>query len=152
MRLSPLFGTAMVLVVLGLLAIPLQRLTGSERGRLPSAVAEATQTPTTTTPALARLRLLREARSVELRSDEGQLLWKAENLPAGETEAEIQVEIIHDEAVLHLRAEFPDDGTDTAVFVSVFPDGLEERSAHAIGGASFEERLVFTWPHHGQLP
>ena len=153
MRLSPLFGTAMVAVVLGLLAIPLHRLTGAVRGRLPETAAANPSVETArTTPAIARVRLLRGARSIEIHSDQNQLLWKAENVPAGETEADIPLEILHDEAVLHLQAEFSDDGAETAIFVTVLPDGLEERSAHAIGGTTIGERLVFTWPHGSQHP
>ena len=147
MRLSPLFGTAMVAVVLGLLAIPLHRLTGSPRAVAPPSGPSPGADDARATPALARVRLLREAMSVELVSDNAVVLWKAEKVPAGETEAEIPLEIIGREAVLHLRASFADDGAETAVFVTVLPDGLEERGAHAIGGASIEERLLFTWPH-----
>lgn len=150
MRLSPLFGTALVAAVLGLLAIPLHRLTGSPPAALsPAGTAVSSSGTTQATPSVARVRLLREAVSVELHADDDRLLWKAENVPAGETEADIPLEILRDEAVLHLRAEFADDGAETAIFVTVLPDGLEERSAHAIGAAAIEERLVFTWPHAG---
>ena len=147
MRLSPLFGTAMVAVVLGLLAIPLHRLTGSPRAvpPPPRPAIEGENSPAT--PSLARIRLLREATMLELAADNTTLLWKSENVPAGETEVDIPLEIIDSEAVLHLRATFTGDGADTAVFVTVLPDGLEERTSHAIGAGTIEERLVFTWPH-----
>jgi hypothetical protein len=154
MRLSPLFGTAIVLVVLGLLAIPLHRLTGSEPAAFASGAGGSTagSMEASATPAIARIRLLRDARSIELRSDDDTLLWKAENVPAGETEAEVRLGMMEQEAVVRLRAEFADDGAETAVFVTLLPDGLEERSAHAIGRGSLSERLVFTWPPHATIP
>lgn len=154
MRLSPLFGTAIVVAVLGLLAIPLHRLTGSEPVTLASGAGGSTagSMETNATPAIARVRLLRDARSIELRSDGDTLLWMAENVRAGETEAEIPLEMMEQEAVVHLRAEFADDGAETAVFVTLLPDGLEERTAHAIGGGTLMERLVFTWPHGHDHP
>ena len=154
MRLSPLFGTALVAAVLGLLAIPLHRLTGSPPAALPVASDSISSVGTAkaATPAVARVRLLREAVSVALFSDDDHLLWKAENVPAGETEAEIPLEILRHEAVLHVRAEFADDCAETAIFVTVLPDGLEERNAHAIGAATIEERLVFNWPNAAHHP
>lgn len=153
MRPSPLFGTAIVMVVLGLLAIPLRDLTGSDRALPPAAGGAAGVSAASdvgdSTPAVARLRLLREALSIELRSDDDKLLWKAAKVSAGETEAEIPLVITDGGAVLRLCAEFAGDGAETAVFVSVFPDGLEERSAHAIGGASINDRLVYRWPNGG---
>lgn len=146
MRLSPLFGTAMVAVVLGLLAIPLQRLTGSAAVAAPLPGPAMAGQEKRATPAVVRLRLLREAVTVELSSDDANLLWRAEKVPAGETEADIPLPLVDHEAVLHLRATFPDDGTETAVFVTVMPDGYEERTSHAIGSTSIEERLAFTWP------
>jgi hypothetical protein len=154
MRLSPLFGTAIVIAVLGLLAIPLHRLTGSQPAALASGAGgpSADAMRTDTTPAIARLRLLREARAIELRSDDDRLLWKAENVPAGETEAEISLGMMEGEAVVRLRGDFGDDGAETAVFVTLLPDGLEERIAHAIGETTIEERLIFTWPHDHDHP
>lgn len=149
MRVSPLFGTAMVMVVLGLLAIPLRELTSA--GRAAEAATRAAA-PTADASASAsvsgviRFRLLRAAESLELQSDHGELLWKSGPASAGETETELALPMQEGECVLRLRASFPDDGGETAVFVTVLPDGIEERSAYAIGSGEIEERLVFSWP------
>lgn len=153
MRLSPLYGTATVAVVLGLLAIPLREMTGADRpgpppGSPASGVLPAGGETVATTPAVVRFRLLRPAEALELESDNGDLLWKSGPAPAGETETGLDLPLGDGECVLHLRAEFPEDGTETAVFVTVLPDGLEERAAHAIGSGVVEERLAFSWPPH----
>ena len=43
-------------------------------------------------------------------------------------------------------SDFGEHPAETAVFLTIAPDGLEEQTRHAIGSGLIEEPLDFTWP------
>ena len=82
---SPLAGTAGVLAALGLLAIPLHRLT-SVGPAPPVLVAPAQTSATGATHAVLRLKLLTPARSLRVKPDTGKPLLDLTKVAAGESE------------------------------------------------------------------
>jgi len=141
---SPLAGTAGVLATLGLLAIPLHKLTShrpapaaSHRAALPS-----TDTPTA---AILRLKLLAPARSLRLRTEDGTLLLDLADVAAGESECDALLPIRHDTLELLLNAELDDGPADTAIFLTVMPDAREAQTRYVLGSGSLAQPLRFNW-------
>lgn len=144
---SPLLGTALVALALGLLAIPLHRLTakqdpvtgaGNSSGPPPAAAGDSM-------PCILRLRALAPLRDVELLDRNGKAIFHHKQLEAGETEWETPLAWHDGEIDLQLIAEAADQ--ETAVFLTVMPDGYEERTAYAIGSGRIDEELHFEWNH-----
>jgi len=141
---SPLFATAVVLAGLGLLAVPLHRLTSATPAPAPAAGSVAASGEI---PAVLRVKLLAPAREFRLETAEGKVLMETAPLQAGESEHDVAVTLDHGVLEIMLRAQFADAAAETAVFLSVLPDGHEERTCFATGAGVIEEPLRFTWPH-----
>ncbi len=140
---SPLAGTAVVLAGLCLLAIPLRKLTSA---RPVTQVAPAAAVVSTREiPAVLRIKLLDPANRVALQAPDGTIVLGIEDPVAGESEYDVQVRLTDDEIDLDLVAEFADEASETAVFVTLMPDGYEERTAYATGAGRLEESLRFDW-------
>jgi hypothetical protein len=139
---SPLIGTVGVLAGLGLLAIPLHRLTST-----PSAppLALAAAPASSATPALLRLKLLAPAALIRLKTEDGTILLELTNVPAGESEHEANLPLHDDLLELTLETELNASPTDTAVFLTLMPDGHEEQTRYLIGTGSVTEPLAFDW-------
>ena len=142
---SPLAATAGVLAGLGLLAIPLHQLTSAPP--MP-AVKPPSAASTTTVPAWLTLKLLAPAKSVSLKTATGQVLWQLAETPAGDVETQAAIPIDHDELDVTLTVSFGGASAETAVFLTIAPDGFEEQTHHAIGSGLIEEPLRFIWPVH----
>lgn len=140
---SPLAATAGVLVGLALLAIPLRQITTAPP--VPAVTASAAPSATIV-PAWLTLKLLAPVKSVSLQTAAGQMLWELAETPAGDVETEAVIPLDHGGLDLTLSADFGDHPAETAVFLTVAPDGLEEQTRHAIGSGHIEEPLRFTWP------
>lgn len=140
---SPLAGTAVVLAGLCLLAIPLRKLTSARPVTqvAPAAVVVSTRE----LPAVLRIRLLEPAGRIMLQEPDGTIVLAMEDAVAGESEYDVRVRLPDDEADLLLLAEFGDEASETAVFVTLMPDGYEERTTYAIGAGRLEESLRFDW-------
>ena len=141
---SPLAATASVLAGLGLLAIPLRKLTSAE----PPPAVKTPAPAHDSVPAWLTLKLLAPAKSISLETATGTPLWNLAETPAGDVETRIPLPL--DEAALDLmlKADFGDYPAETAVFLTIAPDRLEEQTRHAIGQGRIEELLVFSWHTH----
>ena len=144
---SPLAGTAAVLSGLCLLAIPLRKLTSAEpiSQVKPAAIADSTSN---TIPAVLRLRLLAAARQVTVETSAGKMLLDLKNPEAGETEHDLVIPFDDGCTDLTVSADFAESANDTAVFLTLMPDGFEDQTRHAIGNGSFNETLHFEWHIH----
>jgi hypothetical protein len=143
---SPLTGTAGVMAGLALLAIPLREMTSAPTA--PQAAKAATQDNAAQTTAVLRLKLLDPARRIVLRDTQGGVLLDIASPAAGETEHDLRLPI-HDGALgVQLSADFDPATGETAVFITVVPDGLEEQTLYATGAGSLEETLDYEWSHH----
>lgn len=141
---SPLAATTGVLVGLAVLAIPMRRLTSAPPLPVPSrSVSQASGVP-----AWLTLKLLAPANSVTVKTAVGELLWELEETPAGDVETEIVLPLDDHEVELTLTVEFSGNPVETAAFLTLAPDGLDEQTRHAIGSGRIEESLRFTWPAH----
>ncbi len=142
---SPLTATAGVLVVMAVIAIPLRKLT-SAAPVAPAPPVEAAET--NGVPAWITLKLLAPAESVSLKTASGQLLWELPATPAGDVETQTTLPLDAGSLDLVLAADFGDAPAETAVFLTLTPDGLEEITRHAIGSGLIEQPLRFTWHSH----
>lgn len=143
---SPLLGTGLVLAALALLALPLHRLTAEGR----SAAGKPSPPPPTTAavdavPATLRIRTIDPLSSIHIRDDTGRVLYQTTDVQPGEVETSVSLPWHDGKIDLTLRAESGQ--KETAVFLTLLPDGREERSAHAIGSGPFDEILPFHWDH-----
>lgn len=138
---SPLTATAGVMAGLALIALPLLRLTSAAPGSPPAAVADdALQTN-----AILRLRTLVPLREIVIADAAGGTLLKLQDAPAGESEHDVALEISH--GGLDLGLSVAGATVETAVFVTLMPDGREELTRHSIGSGDFRDSLRYDWPH-----
>lgn len=143
---SPLVGTAAVLAGLFLLAIPLRKLTSAPP--VPQVMPAAAMVSSTEIPAVLRVKLLVPVLSLTLKTPDGDIVLEMKGAVAGESEHDALVRFTDDEIGLQLVADFGDEAAETAVFVTVMPDGYEERTAYATGSGKLEEDLRFDWRHN----
>lgn len=142
---SPLAATAGVLVGMSLLAIPLRQLTSA--APLPAPISQAASL-TGSVPAWLTLKLLAPAKSVTVKTAFGQVIWDLAETPAGDVEIQAALPLDSNGLDLTLTADFGENPSETAVFLTLAPDGLDEQTRHAIGGGRIEESLHFAWPAH----
>jgi hypothetical protein len=140
---SPLAGTAGVLAALGVLAVPLHQLTSS-----PSAPPPASGTASVTgSPAVLRVKLLAPAARLVIRENDGNVLLDLSQPPAGESEHDAVLQFTRGGLDLTLSADFGDMAAETAVFLTVMPDGHEEQTLYVTGSGLLEESLHYEWHH-----
>ena len=142
---SPVAATACVLSGLSLLAIPLRRLTSAPQP--PAALAGAATAPANSTPAVLRLRLLAPAQRVTLTTAEGVCLLDARELAAGVTEHDARLPMGDGVVEIVVRADFGG-GAETAVFLTVMPEGGEDQTRYVIGTGRIDEPLRYEWHAH----
>jgi len=152
---SPLAATAVVALVLAALAIPLHRLT---TGRVVMAVPTPAASATTGDPhgaghvhefdGVLRVRLLAAAESLTVATTAGDVLWQTAALDPGEHETDVGILLVDDALELHIEAAFGEMAGDTALFLTVLPDGIEEKTHYAIGSGIIDEILFFEWDLH----
>lgn len=149
---SPLVATAVVCAILTALAIPLRRLTTDRVAvETPVTSVESASTHhghTHAFPGMLRLRLLAPAESVEVTTTDGTVLWSARRLNAGEHEMNTDFLLIDDALELLVTATFDHAAGDTALFLTVLPDGVHEQTHYAIGSGRIDEILFFEWQLH----
>lgn len=142
---SPLAATAGVLVGLALLSIPLRQITSAAPMAAQPVAAIA---PTNSLPAWLTLKLLTPAKSVSVKTTGGQVLWELAETPAGDLETQAPLPLDQGELDLTVDLDFGDNPAETAAFLTIAPDGLEEQTRHAIGSGRIEESLRFIWQLH----
>jgi len=143
---SPLAGTACVLAGLSLLAIPLRKLTSAE----PPPAVRATQTGASpgAIPAVLRLRLLAPAIRLVVTTAAGGMLLDMRDLSAGESEHDAMIAFGDGGLDLTLQADFGGTDTETAVFLTVMPDGYVDQTRYVIGTGRMKEPLRYEWHTH----
>lgn len=141
---SPLVATAGVATCLGLLALPLRKLTSAEAQ--PSALSESVVLTKNEVSAVLRLHLLVPAKLVLLRSSEGKELIRANDLEAGKSEYDLRIPFSGSKIDLALEADMGAQAADTAIFVTLMPDAHEEETRFVIGYGLIHDSLHFKWP------
>lgn len=141
--LSPLAGTAGVLAGLCLIAIPLRKLTSAPSAK-PSVSREQSATGIS---AVLRVKLLAPAKRLLVKTPDGAVLLDMPEPSAGESEHDAVLRLDDGGLDLALSADFGDSPAETAVFLTVMPDGREEQTRYATGSGLLEETLHYEWHH-----
>ncbi len=142
---SPLAGTVGVLAALAFLAIPLRELTGRPRAGASSG-SVSTGAEENMTPAVLRLKLLDPVGKLVIRGADGGLLLESGPMPAGESEHDVRIPLADGVCELVLTAGTGDG--ETAVFLTVMPDGLPDETRYMTGSGTLDETLRFEWHMH----
>lgn len=140
---SPLAGTAGVLAGLCLLAIPLRKLTSAP----PAPISSSAQTSIAEIPSVLRIKLLAPANRLLVKTPDGAVLLDMQQPSAGESEHDAVLPLADGGLDLVLLADFGDSQAETAVFLTVMPDGIEGQTRYATGSGSLEETLRYEWHH-----
>jgi len=143
---SPVTGTAGVLVVLSLLAIPLRRLTSTNQD--PAVRVAPAATSARKVHAILRCRLLVPAKRLAVTSTEGELLLEVRDVAAGESEYDVVVSFAEGGLDLTVQADFGAASAEMVVFLTVMPDGYDDQTRYAIGTGLIEESLRYEWHPH----
>lgn len=146
---SPLMATIVVCAGIMVISVPLRRLT-SEKNLPKISVAQSSfdDEHIHEIPGILRIKLLAPLESLRISTSDGELLWKAENLLVGEEEADVQLLLLDDALELRVEADFGDESHETALFLTVLPDGIEEQTHYLIGSGSLDEILHYEWDLH----
>jgi len=147
---SPLTATAVVCAGLTALSFPLRELTSGSHRVSVTVPAEVSNDADHIheMPGVLRVKILSDIVSLRVTTTDGDVLWEAENLAAGEEETEVDLRLIDDALELRMEADFGDHQADTALFLTVLPDGIEEQTRYAIGSGSVDEILHYEWHLH----
>jgi hypothetical protein len=140
---SPLAGTAGVLAGLCLIAIPLRKLTSAP----PAPLSASRETSAAEIPSVLRVKLLAPANRLLVKTADGAVLLDMQQPSAGESEHDAMLPIADGELYLVLLADFGDSPAETAVFLTVMPDGIESQTRYATGSGLLEETLRYEWHH-----
>ena len=140
---SPLAGTAGVLAGLCLLSIPLRQLTSAP----PVSASSVQESHSSEIPAVLRIKLLAPAQRLSIKTPEGKVLLDIPQPPMGESEHDVLLRFADGDIALVLTADFGNSAAETAVFLTVMPDGREEQTRYAIGSGLVEETLRYDWQH-----
>lgn len=141
---SPLAATAGVVLGMTLIAMPLHHLTSDPAAAAPQAPGDDTQA---LTPAWISLRLLAPVKSATLQTSNGDTIWKLGTSPAGEVEIRKPLPLVNHRLELILHIEWIEPSAESAVFISIEPDGLEQSTQYIIGSNTARELLTFIWPN-----
>ena len=148
---SPLMATLVVCAGMAAIAVPLRELTSRDHvsvagvsGGEENSYAHGDDYGQDISGFL-RIKLLAPAKSLRVSTTDGDLLWNAEHLPAGESQTEADLVLIEDSLELLVEVNFGDEGDETAFFLTVLPDGVEEQTCYAIGSGRVEEILNYEW-------
>lgn len=142
---SPLAGTAGVIAGLCLISIPLRKLTSAPP--VPAVMPGEPVVSGEAIPAVLRVQLLAPARFLRLETTNGETLLDKKNLEAGVSEHDVTLRFTDGEIDIILLADFGDHASETAVFLTVMPDGREQQIRYATGDGVMEETLRYEWPH-----
>ena len=141
---SPLFGTAGVIAGLALIAIPLRHLTAARPVEL--VVRPETQEKQGKTPAVLRLKLLDPVSRLRIETVDGEAVLESAAMPAGESEHDVQLPL-HG-GMADLRVSLAAGDAETAVFLTLMPDGHQDRTLYLTGAGTLEETLHYEWNSH----
>ncbi len=139
---SPLAGTAGVMAGLALMAVPLHKLTSAA----PATRQVHTVESSSAIHAVIRVRLLLQPETLVLKTTDGRMLLVLNKPVAGESEHDVDIPFAGNGFEAVLSADFGDSPSDTAVFLTVMPDGREDQTRYLTGKGKLEETLRFEWP------
>lgn len=143
---SPLAATAVVCLVLAMLAVPLRSLTtGRDEVQLRVPGGQLDAGDAARFSGVLRVRLLAPVVSLRVGTTEGELLWAAGELGAGEHEVDVGFSLFDNALELLVDADFGAIEEDTALFITVLPDGVEEQTQYVIGAGRIDEVLFYEW-------
>ncbi|MEN9975274.1 MAG: hypothetical protein RLZZ282_1280 [Verrucomicrobiota bacterium] len=135
-----------MLAGLALLAIPLRKITSAVVPR--PVVPASSSSSSREMPAVLRLRLLAPAQRISCHTPDGKVLLDLQNVAAGESEHDALIPNHSAGMDVILRADFGATVGETAVFLTVMPDGDEDQTRFAIGSGLIEESLRYDWHVH----
>jgi hypothetical protein len=92
-----------------------------------------------------RLKLLAPAKQLTLKTPDGIALIDMRNLAADETEHDSAIPLREGKLELVMEVDFGDSAPETAVFLTVMPDGYREQTRYAIGAGRLVEILDYDW-------
>lgn len=139
---TPLVATAIVVGGLLVLAIPLHQLTTAKAAALRPAPPPQQANHT---PAWLTLKLLTPADAITLATTDGTILWSLGPSAAGDHETHLELPVTDGHTELVLDVQRPDHAPESAAFLTIAPDGMNERQAHALGSGTIRELLNFDW-------
>jgi hypothetical protein len=141
-----LAGTVAVLAGLGLLAVPLRKLTSGETAApAPAAIQTVSSRDI---PAVLRVRLLAPAKRLTVQTADGKVLLEKQNLSAGVSEHDTLIAMADGGLDLLVKADFSGGDCETAVFLTIMPDGFDEQTRYVLGKERIDEPLRYDWPSH----
>lgn len=146
---SPLAGTVAVLAGLALISFPLRKLTSAQP--VAEVKAAAAVLSENGIPTVLRVKLLASTKRLTLETPDSGVVLDLTDQAAGESEHDAVVRLTDDGLDLRLVADFGGEtaqSPETAVFLTVMPDGYEEKTLYATGSGRIEETLHFDWHHH----
>lgn len=140
---SPLVGTVAVFMALGILSLPLRRLTQTQA----SLQVKEVKASDSGVHGVLRIKVLKKMKRVVFRSLSGEMWFEMKDLEVGEHEKDFELRL--EEGVLTGRVEvdFGDHQQESAIFVTVMPDGYEERTCYVIGAGEVVETMRLVWNH-----
>lgn len=147
-----MIGTAAVLAIMAGLAWPLHHLT-KPAGRAPDAAPALAPASQAVIPALVRVKLLAAAVSVVVTDAEGAVLLALENPAAGESEHDAELPLTAEgRCEVRVAVDFGSGGVETALFLTLMPDGLEPATRFLTGSGRVTEEFRFQWPPWSSSP
>lgn len=144
-------ATLVVCVGLSVIAVPLRELTSRDHKSAERSATRAYATDDSEdegayrTEGILRLKLLEPMTSLKVLMTSGDLVWEGQDLPVGETEVEVRLRLNDDAVELLVEADFGDLENDSAFFLTVLPDGIEEKTQYVIGNGLVEDVLLYKW-------
>lgn len=141
---SPLVGTMAVLIALGILSVPLRRLTQSEA--ISPQVIEVKSTDSRV-HGVVRIKVLKKIDRVVFRGLNGEICFEMKDLEMGEHEKDCELRLEGEVLTGRVEVDFGAHEQESAIFVTVMPDGYEERTCYVIGAGEVGETIRLVWNH-----
>lgn len=143
---SPLLGVVLVLALLLVMLIPLRRITAEKSLVTPPVAIEKSQA---VTPAVLRVKCLQSTKNITLKDANGKIIWHQDALASGEYEYDISLELLENKILLESSATFTADA-ESAVFFTLLPSGLAEKTSYLVGKGECIDSIEFSWKEEGK--
>lgn len=141
---SPLIATGVVVVGLWGVSYPLRRLTSGVESVVRVSPVEK-RGEEEKLHAVIRVKHFEKIRSLRVSDERGLVVLEVKDLEAGEHEYDVTMRIHERMVEWKLGVEMEDGGGETAVFMTVMPDGMEDRTNYVIGEGMIEELIRYEW-------
>lgn len=143
MRGFPLINTAVILLALGLILLPLAHLTSSKVEAPPSLPAES-QPVEAAIPVTISARFAHAPTRLTL-THLGRVIWQADSSAAVAEGCELLLDIPREGIDLLVHVVWPENTPESALELSLEPTALAGRSQILWGEGEVEDVLTFTW-------